>query len=339
MIDLRSDTVTRPTAAMRQAMFEAEVGDDVYAEDPTANRLEQRAAEVIGKEAALFVPTGTMGNTIAIKVLTEHGQEVICDSRAHLLDWELSMLAWFSGCLIRPANAPDGILDWELIRPLVKAGGAHAAPTGAIEIENTHNMAGGRVYPQETIDDICDRAHDLGIPVHMDGARIFNAASATGKPVSRIAQKADTVMFCLSKALGAPVGSILAGPEKLIEKGRLYRKRLGGGMRQVGVLAAAGLIALEESPKCLGVDHANARLMAEKLSRIDGVKVRPVETNIVIFDLPAGCSPRDTSAALKERGVLMNAVNNQFVRAVTHYDVSREQCIEAVDALAEILRR
>jgi threonine aldolase len=337
MIDLRSDTVTRPTAAMRQAMFEAEVGDDVYAEDPTANRLEQRAAEVIGKEAALFVPTGTMGNTIAIKLLTEHGQEVVCDARSHLLDWELSMLAWFSGCLIRAANAPDGILDWDLIRPLIKAGGAHAAPTGAIEIENTHNMAGGRVYPQEVIDDICDRAHELGIPVHMDGARIFNAAEATRKPVSRIAAKTDTVMFCLSKALGAPVGSILAGSAELIEKGRLLRKRLGGGMRQVGVLAAAGLVALEETPKCLKIDHSNARLMAEKLARIDGVTVRPVETNIVIFDLPEGRSPRDASAALKERGILMNAVNNQFMRAVTHYDVSREQCTEAVDALTEVL--
>jgi threonine aldolase len=337
MIDLRSDTVTKPTKAMRQAMFDAEVGDDVYGEDPTANKLEARAAEVIGKEAALFVPSGTMGNTIAIKLLTEHGQEVICDSRAHLLDWELSMLAWFSGCLIRSANAPDGILTWDLIRPVLKAGGPHSAPTGAIEIENTHNMAGGRVYPQEVIDDICDRAHEAGVPVHMDGARIFNASAATGKPVSEIAAKVDTVMFCLSKALGAPAGSIVAGPAKLIEKGRLLRKRLGGAMRQVGVLAAAGLVALEESPKCLRIDHANARLIAERLQKIDGVVVRPVETNIVIFDLPEGCSPRDTSQALKVRGILMNPVNNQFMRAVTHYDVSREQCIEAVDALAEIL--
>lgn len=337
MIDLRSDTVTKPTPAMRQAMFEAEVGDDVYGEDPTANKLEARAAEIIGKEAALFVPSGTMGNTIAIKLLTEHGQEVICDSRAHLLDWELSMLAWFSGCLIRPATAPGGILTWDLIRPALKAGGAHAAPTGAIALENTHNMAGGRVYPQEVIDDICDHAHEVGVPVHMDGARIFNASTATGRPVSQIASKVDTVMFCLSKALGAPAGSIVAGPAKLIEKGRLLRKRLGGGMRQVGVLAAAGLSALEESPKCLAVDHANARLLAQGFERIAGTTVRPVETNIVIFDLPEGSSPRDTSLALKARGILMNPVNNQFMRAVTHYDVSREQCIEAVDALAEIL--
>jgi threonine aldolase len=338
MIDLRSDTVTKPTPAMRKAMFEAEVGDDVYGEDPTANRLEARAAAVAGKEAALFVPSGTMGNTIAIKLLTEHGQEVICDARAHLFDWELSMMAWFSGCQIRSAYAPDGILTWDLIRPVLKAGGPHASPTGAIAIENTHNMAGGRVYPQEAIDDICDRAHEAGVPVHMDGARIFNASTATGRPVSEIAAKADTVMFCLSKALGAPAGSIVAGPARLIERGRLLRKRLGGGMRQVGVLAAAGLVALEESPRCLAVDHANAQLIARRLQQMDGVSVRPVETNIVIFDLPEGCSPRDTSLALKARGILMNSVNNQFMRAVTHYDVSREQCIQAVDALAGILK-
>jgi threonine aldolase len=198
-------------------------------------------------------------------------------------------------------------------------------------------MAGGRVYPQEVIDDICDRAHDAGVPVHMDGARIFNASTATGRPVSEIAAKVDTVMFCLSKALGAPAGSIVAGPAKLIDKGRLLRKRLGGAMRQVGVLAAAGLIALEESPGCLKIDHANAQLFAQRLQTINGVTVRPVETNIVIFDLPEGCSPGDMSLALKARGILMNPVNNQFMRAVTHYDVNREQCVEAVDALAEIL--
>jgi threonine aldolase len=339
MIDLRSDTVTKPTPAMRQAMFEAEVGDDVYGEDPTVNRLERRAAEIAGKEAALFVPTGTMGNTIAIKLLTEHGQEVVCDARAHLLDWELSMVAWFSGCLIRPAEAEDGILTWDLIRRELRSGGPHAAPTGAIEIENTHNMAGGRVYPQEVIDDICDRAHALGVPVHMDGARIFNAAEATGCPVRRIAAKVDTVMFCLSKALGAPAGSMLAGPARLIDKGRLLRKRLGGAMRQAGVLAAAGLVALEQSPKRLAADHANAQLLAERLRRIDGIDVNPVETNIVIFD-PAGTAhePRHIGEALLARGVLMNPVNNRVMRAVTHYDVTRDDCLEAAGALEELLR-
>jgi threonine aldolase len=323
---------------MRRAMYEAEVGDDVYGEDPTVNLLEARAAEVAGKEAAMFVPSGTMGNTIAIKLLTEHGQEVICDSRAHLFDWELSMLAWFSGCQIRSAAAPDGILTWDLIREVLRAGSSHASATGAIEIENTHNMAGGRVYPQEVIDDICDRAHAIGVPVHMDGARVFNAAEAAGKPVREIVAKVDTVMFCLSKALGAPVGSMLAGPAKLMARGRLLRKRLGGAMRQAGVLAAAGLVALEQSPARLAEDHANAQLIAKRLARIDGIEVRPVETNIVIFDLPPGRSPVDTASALKTRGVLMNSVNGRFMRAVTHYDVSREQCAQAIDALEDALR-
>jgi len=337
MIDLRSDTVTKPTPAMRRAMFEAEVGDDVYGEDPTVNRLEKRAAEVAGKEAALFVPTGTMGNTIGVKLLTEHGQEVVCDARAHLLDWELSMLAWFAGCLIRAVPTDDGILTWDRIRTFVKPVGPHSAPTGAIEIENTHNMAGGRVYPQDAIDEICDRAHERGIPVHMDGARVFNAAEAAGRPVSEIVAKVDTVMFCLSKALGAPAGSILAGPRKLIDKGRLLRKRLGGGMRQSGILAAAALIAIDESPKGLATDHANARYLAERLQVIDGIRVFPVETNIVIFDVSeTGLSPKDISAALKQRGVQMNGVNDRLMRAVTHYDVTKEQCAEAIDALEEV---
>ena len=340
MIDLRSDTVTKPTPAMRRAMFEAEVGDDVYGEDPTVNRLEKRAAEVSGKEAALFVPTGTMGNTIGVKLLTEHGQEVVCDARAHLLDWELSMLAWFAGCLIRAVPTDDGILTWDRIKHVVKPIGPHSAPTGAIEIENTHNMAGGRVYPQEAIDEICDKAHDRGIPVHMDGARVFNAAEAAGRPVSEIVAKVDTVMFCLSKALGAPAGSMLAGPRKLIDKGRLFRKRLGGGMRQSGILAAAALIAIDESPKGLAADHANARYLAERLGVIDGIRVFPVETNIVIFDVSeTGLSPKEISAALKQRGVLMNGVNDKLMRAVTHYDVTKEQCAEAIDALEEVSAR
>ncbi len=299
MIDLRSDTVTKPTPAMRRAMAEAEVGDDVYREDPTVNRLEQRAAEITGKEASLFIPTGTMGNTIAIKLLTEHGQEVLCDARAHLLDYELAMTAWFAGCLIRSVPTSDGILRWSEIRRLVKPPGPHWAPTGCIEIENTHNMAGGRVYPQAVIDEICDEAHALGVNVHVDGARIFNAAEASGRRVSEIAAKADTVTFCLSKALGAPVGSMLAGPKALIEKGRLYRKRLGGGMRQAGVIAAAGLIALEEHPAKLAADHANARALARSLAAIPGIAIDPaaVESNIVIFDVSAtGLRPADISA-------------------------------------------
>src|SRR6185437_15814268 len=286
-IDLRSDTVTRPSAAMRSAMSEAEVGDDVYGEDPTLNRLEKRAAEIAGKEAAVFVPTGTMGNTIGIKLHTEHGQEIVCDSRAHILDWELSMTAWFSGCLARPISTEDGILTWAAIEKVLRAGGPNHAPTAMIEIENTHNMAGGTVYPLETIREICDQAHSRGLKVHMDGARVFNAACYLNRPIGEIAEKADTVMFCLSKGLGAPVGSLLAGTVKDIARGRLYRKRLGGGMRQAGILAAAGLIALEEMPHRLGEDHANARFLAEEIAKMPGVSLDPsrVQTNIVIFDI------------------------------------------------------
>ena len=339
MIDLRSDTVTKPTPEMRRAMLEAEVGDDVYGEDPTVNLLEARAAAVTGKEAAIFVPTGTMGNTIAIKLHTHHGEEVICDVRAHVLEYELSMLAWFSGCVGRPIQTPDGILTWDRIAPEIRPLGPHRARTAAIEIENTNNIAGGTVYPIATIEEICDRAHERGLKVHMDGARVFNAAVALAKPVAEIVAKADTVMFCLSKALGAPVGSMLAGTAADIAQARLYRKRLGGGMRQSGVLAAAGLIALEDSPRHLIEDHRNARVMAKGLARIPGIQIDPakVETNIVIFDVSGtGLTGAEISARLKERGVLINPVSSSVMRLVTHYDVDREGCELALAALAEV---
>jgi threonine aldolase len=338
MIDLRSDTVTRPTPAMRRAMMEAEVGDDVYGEDPTVNRLERRAAEIAGKEAALFVPTGTMGNTIAVKLHTEPGQEVICDSRSHVLDYELAMVAWFSSCVVRAVPTADGILSWEEVRRQIRPPGPHWAPTGLIEIENTHNMAGGTVYPPGAIREICEGAHERGLKVHMDGARVFNAATALGVPVSDIVAPVDTVMFCLSKALGAPAGSMLAGPAALIAKGRLYRKRLGGGMRQVGILAAAGLIALEETPKRLAEDHGNARFLAEGLSLIPGIGIDParVATNIVVFDVSGtGLAGGEISARLKSRGVLLNAINERLMRAVTHYDVDRAGCAQALEAMAD----
>jgi len=338
MIDLRSDTVTRPTPAMRRAMMEAEVGDDVYGEDPTVNRLERRAAEIAGKEAALFVPTGTMGNTIAVKLHTEPGQEVICDSRSHVLDYELAMVAWFSSCVVRAVPTADGILSWEEVRRQIRPPGPHWAPTGLIEIENTHNMAGGTVYPPGAIREICEGAHERGLKVHMDGARVFNAATALGVTVSDIVAPVDTVMFCLSKALGAPAGSMLAGPAALIAKGRLYRKRLGGGMRQVGILAAAGLIALEETPKRLAEDHGNARFLAEGLSLIPGIGIDPagVATNIVVFDVSGtGLAGGEISARLKSRGVLLNAINERLMRAVTHYDVDRAGCAQALEAMAD----
>lgn len=338
MIDLRSDTVTKPTPAMRRAMMEAEVGDDVYGEDPTVNHLERRAAEITGKEAALFVPTGTMGNTIAVKLLTEHGQEVICDSRSHLLDYELSMVAWFSGCVIRAIQTDDGILSWEQVRQRIRPLSPYSAPTGLIVIENTHNMAGGTLYSMSAIHEICDGARERGVRVHMDGARIFNAASAMGMPVREIAAPAETLMFCLSKGLGAPAGSLLAGPANLIAKGRLYRKRLGGGMRQVGVLAAAGLVALEETPKRLHDDHCNAKFLGEGLAQIPGIAIDPrkVVTNIAVFDVSGtGVAPAEISARLKQRGVLINYINERQMRAVTHYDVDREACTQALEALAD----
>ena len=337
MIDLRSDTVTKPTPAMRRAMMEAEVGDDVYGEDPTVNRLEQRAAEITGKEAALFVPTGTMGNTIAVKLHTNHGQEVICDSRAHVLDYELAMMAWFSGCVARAIPTEDGILTWEQVRRSIRPPHPHYAPTGLIEIENTHNMEGGTVYPLGVIREICDGAHERGLKVHMDGARVFNAAAAMNVQVREIVAPVDTVMFCLSKALGAPVGSMLAGRASLIAKGRLYRKRLGGGMRQAGVLAAAGLIALEDTPRRLPEDHANARFLAEGLARVPGIQIdaRKVATNIVVFDVSAtGRASAEISARLKARGVLINGINERLMRAVTHYDATRADCAQALEAVA-----
>lgn len=341
MIDLRSDTVTKPTPAMRRAMMEAEVGDDVYGEDPTVNRLEQRAAEITGKEAALFVPTGTMGNTIAVKIHTEHGQEVICDSRSHLLNYELAMMAWFSGCVARPIATDDGLLSWDQIKREIRPLGPHWAPTGLIEIENTHNMAGGTIYPLRTVREICAGAHERGLKVHMDGARVFNAAAATGVPVRDIVAPADTVMFCLSKGLGAPVGSLLAGPADAVARGRLYRKRLGGGMRQAGVLAAAGLVALEETPKRLADDHCNAKFLAESLCRIRGIQVDPskVITNILIFNVAGtGLTAAEISLRLKQRGVLINGINEREMRAVTHYDVDRGACEQALEALAACTR-
>jgi len=339
MIDLRSDTVTKPTPEMRRAMMEAEVGDDVYGEDPTVNLLERRAAEISGKEAALFVPTGTMGNTIAVKLHTHHGEEVICDARAHVMDYELSMMAWFSGCIARPIRTEEGIMSWDQIEPEIRGLEDHRARTGLIELENTANLAGGTVYPLAWINEICERAHQRGVKVHMDGARVFNAAEATGKPVREIVANVDTVMFCLSKALGAPVGSMLAGTTEDIARARLYRKRLGGGMRQAGVLAAAGLIALEQSPRHLAEDHRNARLMAKGLAQIPGIKIDPdkVRTNIVIFDVSGtGMTGQEISRRLKERGVLINAVNARLMRLVTHYDVDREGCELALAALAEV---
>ncbi len=337
-IDLRSDTVTKPTAEMRRAMAEAEVGDDVYREDPTVNRLEKLSAEMAGKQAALFVPTGTMANNIGIKVNTRHGEEVICEAHSHILDWELSMTAWFSGCLVRSVETADGILRWKAIERAIRRGGANNSQTACIEVENTHNMAGGTVYPLDVLAEIYNKARESGIRVHMDGARIFNAAAALNVSAAEIASHCDTVMFCLSKGLGAPAGSILAGSETDIAQARLYRKRLGGGMRQSGVLAAAGIISLEKMTARLPEDHAHAALLAQRLSAVPGFEVTPPQTNIVRIGIAGtGLTASDVLPRLKAEGVLLSSIDSTTLRAVTHLDVTREDCERAASVVDSLM--
>jgi threonine aldolase len=341
-VDLRSDTVTRPTLEMRRAMFEAEVGDDVYGEDPTVNRLQQRAAEIFGREAAIFVPTGSMGNAIAIKIHTRPGQEIICEERGHIFNYEMATLASFSGCMARPLFAEQGILRWEQVRKKIAGSTYYLAQTGLISLENTHNMAGGTVYPTEVAEEICDQAHDRGLPVHLDGARIFNAATYLGKPVAEITRKFDSVMFCLSKGLGAPVGSMLVGSRNFIDEARKVRKALGGGMRQAGILAAAGLIALEKMSTRLHEDHANARYLAAEFAKLPGLKIDPktVQTNILIVDIAGtGIPANDFTRLLGEKGLLIGSVSNEIVRFVTHMDVDRAACERAVEIVRATVRQ
>jgi threonine aldolase len=338
-VDLRSDTVTKPTPAMRRAMAEAEVGDDVYSEDPTVNRLQARAAELFDREAAIFVPTGSMGNVIAIKTWTRPGDEVICEQRGHINQYELASMSAIAGCMPRTTLAPDGILSWDLIEPLIRPKTYYYAQTALVSLENTHNMAGGSVYPPAVTDDICDRTHAAGLKAHLDGARIFNASVALGRSVADLTRKFDSVMFCLSKGLGAPVGSMLVGSRDFIDKARIARKLLGGGMRQVGVLAAAGLVALEETPKTLLHDHENARYLAEGLAAIKGISVDPkkVVTNIVIFDVHGtGRTAAEICGELGKRNVLCGATEKYSIRMVTHYDVDRSGIDRALAALRQI---
>jgi threonine aldolase len=339
LIDLRSDTVTRPTPEMRAAMAAAEVGDDVYGEDPTVNLLEKRAAEMFGREDALFVPTGTMGNQIAIRLLTQPGQEVICESRSHILDWEMATTAVFSGCLVRAVPTERGTLTWSDIEPVIYKKGSFRAATGLIEIENTANLTGGRCTTLPVMEEIWANAKDRKLPLHLDGARIFNASTALGVDVRTLTRGFDTVMFCLSKGLCAPVGSMLVGSAERMAQARIYRKALGGGMRQVGVLAAAGLIALEQMPARLHEDHANARLLAEALSHIECVEIDldSVETNIVIFKVTGGVSATELVARLKERGILASTLGPSMIRLVTHHDVDRNACVKAAEVLTEEL--
>jgi len=278
-----------------------------------------------------------MGNQIAIKLHTHHGQEVICEERGHVFNYEMAMMAHFSGAVPRTVWAEDGILTWQHVQSKLKTKSYHAAKTGLVTLENTHNMAGGTITPPDIFNEVCDQVHAEGLPVHLDGAGIFNASVALGIPVDQLTAKADTVMFCLSKGLGAPVGSLLVGSAELMDRGRIYRKALGGGMRQAGILAAAGLIALQQGPQKLKQDHANARLLAEGLAQIPGIKIDPskVQTNILICDISGtGITSTELSRKLAQRNVLANGVSPQLIRFVTHRDVSREQCEQALDIIA-----
>src|SRR5712671_1790266 len=342
VVDLRSDTVTRPTPAMRRAMAEAEVGDDVYLEDPTVNALEARAAEIFGKEAALFVPTGCMGNLIAIKVWTHHGHEVICEERSHVNRYELASMSAIAGCMPRVARGEDGILTWAEIAAVIRPKIYYDSQTALVCLENTHNMAGGTLYTTAQISDICNHAHAVGLKVHLDGARVFNAAVALGVSVSEIARDVDSVMFCLSKGLGAPVGSMVVGSHAFIEKSRIYRKMFGGGMRQVGVLAAAGRIALEESPNRLAIDHENAQLLAKGIAKIPSLQIDPktVKTNIVIFDCKqTGMDAVQLCDALKPHGIWALDTAPYSVRFVTHCDVDAQGCERALDVLRAVVSK
>jgi threonine aldolase len=341
VVDLRSDTVTRPSDEMRRAMASAEVGDDVYGEDPTVNRLQKRAAEIFGKEAALFVPTGCMGNLISIKIWTHHGNEVICEERSHVNLYELASMSAIAGCMPRAVRGgDDGIMTWQQIEAAIRPKIYYDSQTALVCLENTSNMAGGTVYPTERVDEICEKAHALGLKVHLDGARVFNAAAAINEPVSRMTKNVDSVMCCLSKGLGAPVGSMIVSSKEFIERARVYRKMFGGGMRQVGVLAAAGLIALDKSPQRLHEDHSNAKRLAEGIAKIPGLKIDParVLSNIVIFDCAATrMNAVELCDALYAKGVWAQDTAPYSVRMVTHWNVNRDGIEQALAELRTVV--
>jgi threonine aldolase len=340
-IDLRSDTITRPSAAMRRAMAEAEVGDDVFMEDPTINRLQQRAADIFQREASLFVPSGTMGNLTSIIAHTRPGQEVICEETGHVYNYEMASMCAVAGVLPRVVAGEDGILSWDGIERAIRPKVYYRPQTALIALENTHNMAGGTVYPTAVVEEICDQAHAHGLAVHLDGARIFNAAVYLKAGVAEITRKFDSIQFCVSKGLGAPVGSLIVGSREFIERCRPVRKMLGGGMRQAGVLAAAALVALEEGPGRLRVDHENATLLAQGLAAIPGIRLDPakVQTNIVIFGVDSRMGSAKFLEALKQRGVAALPVDASRVRMVTHLHVDRAAIDAAIAAVSEVMKK
>jgi threonine aldolase len=343
MIDLRSDTVTLPTDGMRKAMARAEVGDDVYGEDPTVNRLQETVAAMLGKRAALFVPSGTMANQLAIRSQTQPGQEVIVESKSHIVRYEQGAAGALSGVQLHWVAGERGLMTPEQVEAAIRPKDPHSIPTALICLENTHNAGGGTIYPLSTIEKIRSVAVKHGIPMHLDGARLFNAVAATTLPPTAYSQHFETVSVCLSKGLGAPAGSLLVSSDlTLIERARRFRRMYGGAMRQAGILAAAGLYALEHHVGRLKDDHDHAKKLARLLQNLSAVQIAPqhVETNIVIFDIvDPRRTPAEIVAALKEEGVLINAIGGQSYRAVTHLNISSKQIDEAGAIFARVLSR
>jgi len=339
-IDLRSDTVTKPTPAMRKAMAEAEVGDDVYGEDPTVNALQEKVANLLGKESALFVPSGTMANQLAIRSQTQPGDEVIIETTSHSYNFEGGAGAALSGVQFNCLKGERGILEPSQIEEAIRPDDHHYPVTKLICIENTHNRGGGSIYPLERMKSIYQCAKAKGLLVHLDGARLWNASVATGIKPAIYAQYADSVSVCLSKGLGAPVGSLLAGSRGLIERAHRFRKMFGGGMRQAGIIAAAGIYALDHHLERLREDHQNAKRLAMGLKKIKGVSISPdhVETNIVIFDITqTGITAQKLAEAMKAQGVLIHPIGKTQVRLVTHLDVSQEDMEVALKAFEKVL--
>ncbi len=339
IIDLRSDTVTKPSKEMRKAMFEAEVGDDVYKEDPTVNELEKYAAELLGKEAALYVPSGVMGNQICLNVLTQPGDEVICEKDAHIFQYESGSPAALSGLQLSLVDGVNGIFTADQVEPLIRPESAYyMARTKVIEIENTHNRAGGTINPIENIKSIASLARKYNLFYHLDGARIWNASVETGISPAEYASHFDSISCCLSKGLGAPVGSIIAGTKDFIKEAFRMRKAWGGGMRQVGILAAAGLFALKNNIPRLKEDHNKAKELARNLSKLENVEIdlSLVQTNIVMFSVK-NISVDDFLSKCKENGLLLGTGKVGVIRAVAHIDVSIEQIYEASKIMERIV--
>ena len=341
-LDFRSDTVTRPTPPMRAAMTDAALGDDVFGEDPTINRLQERVAETLGKEAAIFVPSGTMSNLVGVRLHCKPGDEMICEAGCHIYNYEQAGYAQLSGVALRPVEGEHGVMQAEQLKDLVRPPDAHQVRTRLVSLENTHNRGGGRILPYDTVEAICDWARQAGLGTHLDGARLFNAAVATGIPADRWARHFDTVSVCFSKGLGAPVGSALAGPRDLMGEAVRHRKVLGGGMRQAGVIAAGALFALENHVDRLADDHANAQRLAEGIRPLDEVRLDPdrVDTNMVFFRVdPAWGTAREFSEQLRERGLLMLPVTPTSIRAVTHLDVDAADVDRAIAIIQDVARR